>query len=137
VASNDWATIGTYPEQVTVPAKSTNMIYIPLEILKDGNQVLRIETSSGNVSDIVEKSLEVKHILMPTLIKNIEDRIYSEARYLIDNLSTISLASFQALPVELSASAFSISKKERLSIKFFTVLVNCNSVSTYFALTCF
>ena len=60
VASNDWATIGTYPEQVTVPAKSTNMIYIPIEILKDGNQVLRIETSSGNVSDIVEKTLEVK-----------------------------------------------------------------------------
>lgn len=60
VVKNDWSKIGEYLNVITVPAKSTNMIYIPLEIIKDGNNTLRIETSSGNLSDIVEKTMVVK-----------------------------------------------------------------------------
>ena len=60
VKENDWANIGDFAKTISVPAKSTQMIYVPLEIIKDGNNVLRIETSSGNVSDIVEKTMIVK-----------------------------------------------------------------------------
>ena len=33
------------------------MVYVPLEIVKAGENTLRIETKSGNVSDIVEKTI--------------------------------------------------------------------------------
>ena len=60
VKENDWAKIGEYDKNITVDANSTKMIYVPIEIIKDGNNVLRIETKSNNLSDIVEKSMEVK-----------------------------------------------------------------------------
>ena len=60
VVENDWSKIGDYVKVITVPAQSTNMIYVPIEILKAGNNVLRIETKSENVSDIVEKTAVVK-----------------------------------------------------------------------------
>ncbi len=60
VKENDWSKIGDYTKVIRVPAQSTNMVYIPLEIIKDGNNTLRIETSSGNLSDIVEKTMVVK-----------------------------------------------------------------------------
>ena len=60
VKDNDWANIGEYEKTVSVPAKETKMIYVPLEIVKDGNNTLRIETSSGDISDIVEKTMVVK-----------------------------------------------------------------------------
>ena len=60
VKENDWSKLGDYQKTITVPAQATNMIYIPLEVIKDGNNTLRIETSSGNLSDIVEKTMVVK-----------------------------------------------------------------------------
>ena len=60
VIENEWSKIGEYKAAITVPAKSTNMVYIPLEIIKAGNNTLRIETSSGNLTDIVEKTMIVK-----------------------------------------------------------------------------
>ena len=60
VKENDWAIIGDYEKQNVVEAKSTKMIYVPIEILKDGNNTLRIEANSGKKSDIVEKTLVVK-----------------------------------------------------------------------------
>lgn len=60
VVENDWSKIGEYPKVVAnVPAKSTQMIYVPLEIIKPGNNTLRIESNVGNVSDIVEKQMKV------------------------------------------------------------------------------
>ena len=60
VKENDWSKIGEYEKTVKVLAKSTKMIYIPLEIIKDGENTIRIETTSGNLSDIVEKTMVVK-----------------------------------------------------------------------------
>lgn len=60
VIENEWSKIGEYINTINVLAKSTNMVYIPLEIIKDGNNTLRVETSSGNLSDIVEKTMVVK-----------------------------------------------------------------------------
>ena len=57
VIQNDWANIGQYDKIVNVPANSTKMVYVPLEIVKAGENTLRIETKSGNVSDIVEKTI--------------------------------------------------------------------------------
>ena len=45
---------------MSIPAKSTSLVYVPLEIVKDGKNTLRVESSSGNLSDIVEKTMIVK-----------------------------------------------------------------------------
>ena len=60
VKENDWAKIGEYSKSINIPAKETNMIYIPLEIIKDGNNILRVEASNGEKSDIVEKTIVVR-----------------------------------------------------------------------------
>ena len=60
VKENTWAKIGEYQKIVNVPAKETQMIYVPVEVVNPGDNVLRIETSSGNLSDIVEKTMVVK-----------------------------------------------------------------------------
>ncbi len=57
VVQNDWANIGEYEKVVNVPANSTYMVYVPLDIIKAGNNTLRIESKSGEISDIVEKSI--------------------------------------------------------------------------------
>lgn len=59
VVQNDWSNIGEYKKQVTVAPNSTQMIYVPIEILKAGNNTLRVESSIKNLSDIVEKNMLV------------------------------------------------------------------------------
>lgn len=59
VVENDWSKIGEYEKNVVVPANSTFMIYVPIEIINSGDNILRIETKANNVSDIVEKKLKV------------------------------------------------------------------------------
>lgn len=59
VKPNDWSNIGEYTKEVNVPANSTQMVYVPIEILKTGDNTLRIESTSGNISDIVEKTMKV------------------------------------------------------------------------------
>lgn len=59
VVKNDWSNIGEYSKAVNIKAKSTSMIYVPLEIIKQGENTLRIETKAGNISDIVEKTMKV------------------------------------------------------------------------------
>ena len=65
VKTNEWSNIGEYTKVVDVPAKSTSMVYVPLELIKNGNNTLRIESKSGNLTDIVEK-LSLIHISEPT-----------------------------------------------------------------------
>ena len=60
VKENDWSNIGNYTKNNVVPAKSTQMIYVPLDVLKAGNNTLRVEATDGNISDIVEKTLNIK-----------------------------------------------------------------------------
>ena len=61
IVNNDWCKIGEYQNNVNVPAKSTNMIYVPIEIIKNGNQKLRVESKGANNSDVVEKSINIKY----------------------------------------------------------------------------
>lgn len=59
VVKNDWSNIGEYNQLVTLDASSTKLVYIPLEILKAGNNTLRVEASANGLSDIVERKLSV------------------------------------------------------------------------------
>ena len=59
VVQNDWSTIGNYTQNVVVTAGSTKLVYIPIEITKAGNNVLRVECKAEGVSDIVERSFTV------------------------------------------------------------------------------
>ncbi len=60
VKENDWCNIGNYQKTITVQPGATSMFYLPIEITKAGNNILRIETKAGEISDIVEKTMEVK-----------------------------------------------------------------------------
>ncbi len=60
VKENDWSKIGEYTKQITIKPQSTEMIYVPIEIVTAGKQILRIEAKAeGDIQDIVEKSLEI------------------------------------------------------------------------------
>ena len=60
VPAISWGTIGEYTHDVNVAAKSTAMVYVPIEISEAGKNTLRVESKSGGVSDIVEKTCDVK-----------------------------------------------------------------------------
>lgn len=60
VKENDWCRIGNYEKEIVVPAKNTKMVYIPLEIVRAGNNNLRVEAKSNNLTDIIERKIEVK-----------------------------------------------------------------------------
>lgn len=59
VKANDWSTIDNYDKTVDVLSNSTKMIYVPIELIKAGNNTLRIEASANGLSDIIEKSFTV------------------------------------------------------------------------------
>lgn len=59
IEKEDWFTLQNNNIKVNVPAKKTNMVYIPISILKSGNSKFRAEISSNNLTDIVEKECTV------------------------------------------------------------------------------
>lgn len=59
VKENDWSMIGNYNKAINVLSNSTQMIYIPIELIKAGNNTLRIEATGNGLSDIVEKSFTI------------------------------------------------------------------------------
>lgn len=59
VIQNDWSNIGNYTQSHTIEAGNTKLVYIPLEIMKAGNNTLRVEARSEGISDIVERSFTV------------------------------------------------------------------------------
>ena len=60
VKENDWCTIGQYQNNVSVSPNGTQMVYIPIEITKEGENTFRVESKADNKSDIVEKNLNVE-----------------------------------------------------------------------------
>ncbi len=77
VVENNWSTIGNYQRAIDVSAKGTQMIYIPIEITKEGINTLRIESKANGRADIVEKNLTVK-INGLEVEKNISSGIITE-----------------------------------------------------------
>lgn len=59
VKENDWCKIGDYSKNINVNSNATQMIYIPIEIIKAGENTLRIEAKAGEITDVVEKSMNV------------------------------------------------------------------------------
>ena len=43
---NDWSKIGEYGKTISVSAKSTNMVYVPLEIIKEGNNTFEVKVTA-------------------------------------------------------------------------------------------
>ena len=59
IKQEDWFTLENDNINVNVNAKSTNMVYIPISVLKSGDNKFRAEVSSNNLTDIVEKECNV------------------------------------------------------------------------------
>ena len=59
ISQEDWFTLGNNNITVNIEAKRTSMVYVPISILKAGNNKFRVEVSSGTISDIVEKECTV------------------------------------------------------------------------------
>lgn len=59
VKEEDWFVLNNNDIDVNVDAKSTNMVYVPIKVLKAGNNKFRAEISSNKMTDIVEKECTV------------------------------------------------------------------------------
>ena len=60
IEKQDWFnTTSGLEGNVKVEPKGTKLVYFEIEIIKDGTNKFRVETTSGEYSDIVEKSMEV------------------------------------------------------------------------------
>ena len=59
IKEDDWFKLEDNNINVNVDAKSTNMVYVPISVLKSGNNKFRAEVSSNQLTDIVEKECVV------------------------------------------------------------------------------
>ena len=50
---------GENTQNITVAGKDSSLIYVPITVLEKGNHKFRVEASSGNLKDIIEKDLTV------------------------------------------------------------------------------
>ena len=95
VVNNDWCTIGDYEKNVTLEPQSTKLVYIPIEIKKAGDNVLRVEARANGVSDIVERKATIspngykrsKVILSGVLDKSFSTDYFSEEAAVKDTRS--------------------------------------------------
>lgn len=60
VKTEEWFSLGEFNSKVFVKPDSIQMVYVPIEILLAGNNSLRIEGKSGEISDIIQISMETK-----------------------------------------------------------------------------
>ena len=59
VKEEDWFSLSNNNINLEVAAKSSNFVYVPISVLKSGNNKFRVEVKGNNLSDIVEKECEV------------------------------------------------------------------------------
>lgn len=59
IKQEDWFKLKNNNININVDAKSTNMVYVPISVLKAGNNKFRAEVSSNTLTDIVEKECTV------------------------------------------------------------------------------
>lgn len=55
IKEEEWFKLENNNINISVNAKSTNMVYVPISILKPGNNKFRVEVASSSLTDIVEK----------------------------------------------------------------------------------
>lgn len=59
IKQDNWFTLKNNNININVDAKSTNMVYVPITVLKAGDNKFEAEISSNNLTDIVEKECNV------------------------------------------------------------------------------
>ena len=60
VEKSEWFALqNEEPISVNIDAESSKMVYIPITILKSGNNKFRVEATSNSLSDIIEKEITV------------------------------------------------------------------------------
>lgn len=57
VKEDTWFKLGNYEKNIIVNSNQIKLIYIPIEVLSSGENKLRIETKSQELTDIVEKTI--------------------------------------------------------------------------------
>lgn len=60
IVQADWFRTNTETFNISADSKSNKMEYVTIEIIKAGNNTLRIEANANDFTDIVEKSVEVE-----------------------------------------------------------------------------
>jgi len=99
---SDWYTTENYSRELKIESKGTRMIYVPIEVLKNGDNTLRIEVGSGNLSDIVEKTMEVKPnglekasvVSTGTMESKLSQDILIDDNLMIDNTANLKVKLF-------------------------------------------
>lgn len=59
IKEEDWFILGSNNINISIPAKSSKMVYVPIKVLKTGKSKFRVEVTSNNLTDIVEKECTV------------------------------------------------------------------------------
>ena len=89
ITQYDWFSVNNSNITLNIDANSSNMVYIPIEILKAGNNKFRVEVSSNNLTDIVEKEciVSVKGYKVEKVVStgNLDEDI-SEDILILDNI---------------------------------------------------
>lgn len=86
VKEDAWFKLDNYEKNITVNSKETKLVYIPIEILSSGENKLRIEANTKDLTDIVEKSMttEENGIKVSNVIASgsFEDKLDLDVLYL-------------------------------------------------------
>lgn len=59
IKQDDWFTLSNNNINVNVEAKSSSMVYVPITVIKAGNNTFRVGVVSDELTDIVEKECQV------------------------------------------------------------------------------
>ena len=59
IAKADWFSYDQNNIDIKIDAKSSKLVYIPINILKDGENTFRVQASDGNYTDIIEKQCTI------------------------------------------------------------------------------
>ena len=59
VKEEEWFSLTTNNISLEVAARSSNFVYVPIKVLKSGNNKFRVEVTGSNLTDIVEKECTI------------------------------------------------------------------------------
>ena len=96
IPKDDWFTTDNTTVGITINPQSTNMVYIPITVLKAGNNKFRTEVSYNALADIVEKECTVTpngyKIEKVVSTGSVEDSITEDVLFLDDMVPNTSKA---------------------------------------------
>lgn len=60
IPEQKWMKLGEYSKVISLGAKETKMIYLPIEILTSGENKLRVEAKANELTDIIERTMKTE-----------------------------------------------------------------------------